>query len=165
MAKSMPKQQPGRSQQDVRTPREFLAATRALLGIEAFAVDLAATRENTVAPKFYGVRSNSLVQPWTFDGWGWLNPPFSDLAPWVKKAHEEMIKGARTAMLVPAGVGANWWRDHVHNKAHVLFLNGRIMFVGHHQPYPKDCALLIYAKAWPADYDCWSWSVKQKAAA
>jgi hypothetical protein len=44
MAKTMPRQQPGRSVQDVRTPREFLAATRALLGIEAFAVDLAATR-------------------------------------------------------------------------------------------------------------------------
>jgi hypothetical protein len=55
----------------------------------------------------------------------------------VKKAHEEMIKGARTAMLVPAGVGANWWRDHVHNKAHVLLLNGRIMFVGHHAAVPE----------------------------
>jgi phage N-6-adenine-methyltransferase len=165
MAKTMPRQQPGRSKQDVRTPSDFLAAARSLLGIEAFTVDLAATRENTVAPKFYSVRANALVQPWALGGWNWLNPEYSDIAPWVKKAYEEKLKGAQTAVLIPAGVGANWWRDHVHGRAHVLLLNGRITFVGHHQPYPKDCALLIYAKAWPAEYDCWSWAAKQKAAA
>lgn len=158
MAKTMPRQQPGRSQQDVRTPRELLAAVRALLDIDAFVVDLAATRANTVARKFYGLRANSLLQPWTFDGFGWCNPPFSDLAPWVQKGHEERAKGAQTAMLVPAAVGANWWRDHVHGKAHVLLLNGRVMFVGHAQGYPKDCAVLIYAAGWTPGYRVWSWA-------
>jgi phage N-6-adenine-methyltransferase len=154
----MPAQRPGSSRQDVRTPREFLAAARAKLGIDAFTVDLAATRENTVAQKFYSPRVNSLVQPWNFSpGFGWCNPPFSDLAPWARKGYEESLKGARTTMLVPASVGSNWWRDWTHDKAHVLFLNGRITFVGHEDPYPKDLALLIYARGWRAGYAEWSW--------
>jgi hypothetical protein len=92
-----------------------------------------------------------------FDGWNWLNPPFSDLRTWVQKALEESRQGAHTAMLVPAGVGANWWRDWVHTKARVLLLNGRITFVGHNQPYPKDCALLLYEPNVIPAYETWTW--------
>ena len=173
MAKSMPAQQPGKSKQDVRTPVVFLTAVKWRLGIDAFVVDLAASRANTVAKQFYSERSNALVQSWVFDGWGFLNPPFGDLRPWVQKAYEEARKGARTAMLVPAGVGSNWWRDFVHEKARVLLLNGRITFVGHKQPYPKDCALLLFARYKAGDlynrdltpgYDVWTWAREQKKA-
>lgn len=157
MAKSMPRQQPGTSKQDVRTPKVFLAAVKHRLGIDRFIVDLAASKSNTVAKKFYSERSNALVQPWVFDGWNWLNPPFCDLKPWVQKAYEESGLGAHTAMLVPAGVGSNWWRDWVHSKARVLLLNGRITFVGHKQPYPKDCALLLYEPNVVPAYECWTW--------
>jgi phage N-6-adenine-methyltransferase len=158
MAKSMPRQQPGTSKQDVRTPKNFLAAVKLRLGIDAFAVDLAASQSNTVAKQFYSERSNALIQPWVFDGWNWLNPPFGDIRPWVQKACEESRLGAHTAMLVPAGVGANWWRDWVHGKARILLLNGRITFVGHKQAYPKDCALLIYEPGVIPAYETWTWA-------
>ncbi len=162
MAKSMPKQQPGTSKQDVQTPKVFLSAVKHRLGIDAFIVDLAASKANTVAKQFYSERSNALVQSWVFDGWNWLNPPFGDIRPWVQKAYEESRKSAHTAMLVPAGVGANWWRDWVHGKARVLLLNGRITFVGHKQPYPKDCALLIYEPSVIPAYECWTWPDEMK---
>src|SRR5437762_1882787 len=108
MAKSMPRQKPNQSKQDVRTPAVFLTAVKARLGIAAFTVDLAASRENTVAPKFYSKRSNALVQSWNLGGWNWLNPEFGDIRPWVEKAWTESSRGASTAMLVPAAVGANW---------------------------------------------------------
>lgn len=157
MAKTMPAQRPGRSTQEVRTPRVLLRAVRALLGIDAFTVDLAATRENTVARNFYSKQANALRHPWHLGGWNWLNPEFGTIAPWVRKAHEEQALGAKTIVLVPAAVGANWWRDWVHGKAQVLLLNGRITFVGHAQPYPKDCALLVYAADWAPGYRIWSW--------
>ena len=47
-------------------------------------------------------------------------------------------------MLVPAGVGSNWWKAWVHHKAYVFLLNGRITFVGQPTCYPKDCCLLYY---------------------
>jgi hypothetical protein len=55
-------------------------------------------------------------------------------------------------------VGSNWWRDNVDGKADVLFLNGRITFVGHNAPYPKDCAILLYAPFLNGNYSVWSWN-------
>jgi phage N-6-adenine-methyltransferase len=159
MPKSMPAQRHGTSKQDVRTPKAFLDAVKLRLGIDAFTVDLAASKSNTVAKQFYSERSNALVQPWNLSdgGFNWLNPPYTDIRPWVQKAYEESRLGARTALLLPAGVGSNWWRDWCHPKARILLLNGRITFVGHKQPYPKDCALLLYEPNVISAYETWTW--------
>lgn len=158
MAKSMPVQKPGRSEQAVCTPIVFLQAVKLRLGIDAFTCDLAASRENTVATKFYSKRVNSLEQPWNLGGYNWLNPEYKDITPWVKKAWDESRHCAQTAVLVPASVGANWFRDYVHQKADVLFLNGRLTFIGHTQPYPKDLVLLLYSRKNFFSYDVWTWA-------
>ncbi len=147
-----------RSVQEVETPEVFLNAVRKKLQIRNFTIDLAASASNAVTKRFISKEQNSLVQPWdTANGWGWLNPEFSDIAPWVAKAAEAKQRGQRVAVLIPASVGTNWWKDHVHNQAAVWFLNGRIQFVGHDQPYPKDCALLLYNRGYAPVYTIWSW--------
>lgn len=175
-----PKQKPGKSVQSVGTPKIFLDAVRRRLGIKDFACDLAADPTNAVAAPFYTPEENALVQPWHrphgrgmwVEGeWNWLNPPFSHIAPWVRRAYETSrpeigtatTYAAQTAVLIPAGVGANWWRDHVHNKARVLLLNGRITFVGHPTCYPKDCALLLYGPAVTPGYEVWQWTLDAPA--
>lgn len=155
-----PPQKPGRSRQDYATPPEFIEAVKRRLGIAEFAVDLAADRDNSVANEFYTYTLDALKRDWVFNGWDWLNPPFARITPWTTKAFEESRRGARIAMLVPAGVGANWWRDWVHGKAFVLLLNGRITFVGETMPYPKDCALLLYGPDIAPGYDVWTWPAK-----
>lgn len=155
-----PTQKPGRSKQDYGTPPEFLAAVKSRLGIDGFAVDLAADRDNSVADEFYTSTNSALLQryDWLFSGWCWCNPPYARIGPWVEKAYVESRRGARVAMLLPAGVGANWWREWVHGKAFVLLLNGRITFVGETAPYPKDCALLLYGPDIAPGYDVWTWA-------
>lgn len=152
-----PRQKPGRSVQDVCTPAIFLTAVKRRFGVRAFSIDLAASAENAVAARYYTKADNALVQPWTSDGLAWLNPEFAALEPWVERAWAQSQEGARLAMLVPAGVGSNWWRDYVHQKAFVLVLNGRITFVGHTKPYPKDCCLLIYGPDVAPGYVVWLW--------
>lgn len=152
----MPAQKLGTSRQDYETPDVFIAAVKHRLGIDSFAVDLAADKSNAKAAIWYDVDQDSLAQDWTaWDraGWCWLNPPFSNIAPWAKKCAEAVP--TRIALLVPAAVGANWWRDHVDGKAHVLLLNGRICFDGV-GPYPKDCALCLYT-AFAQGYKVWDW--------
>lgn len=166
MSRTMPRQKPGRSKQDFRTPPVFLDAVKRRLGIEAFSIDLAATPTNAVASTYYTVADNALVQPWTSDGVAWLNPEFADIGPWVQRAAEQAALGAKIAMLVPAAVGSNWWRDHVHHKCFVLLLNGRLTFVGHTQPYVKDCCLLLYGPPYGIGYAVWPWMrTLRKAAA
>lgn len=156
----MPK--PGQSEQVVCTPKVLLDAVRNRLHIAEFDIDLAASADNTVADKYYTEADNALIQPWTVPGWGWCNPPYADLEPWVAKGYKEALIGAQTAMLVPASVGANWWADHVHDQAHVLFLNGRVTFVGHTKPYPKDLALLLYSPIAYNGYEIWNWKKEIK---
>lgn len=156
---TMPAQKPGRSEQVVATPVEFLDATKRLLGIRHFAWDLAATEDNAVSDYLFDPAQDALSQDWSdVDGWQWLNPPYSDISPWVERAYHMSQLGARIAVLVPASTGANWWRLWVHQKAAVYLLNGRLIFVGHDKPYPKDCALLIYDRTrLDQDYSVWSW--------
>lgn len=197
----MPQQKPGRSKQNYRTPQEFLRAAEHKLGITAFSIDLAADDENAVCDLYYTQRENALVCDWNpivqrpqemrLGGWGFCNMEFGDIAPWVEKAWRESQRRddarALSALLVPAGVGSNWWRDWVHRKAHVLLLNGRLCFISdwattidpatlkpdkgparcYSSPplYPKDCCLLLYGSLWPADYEVWTWPQELSASA
>jgi phage N-6-adenine-methyltransferase len=154
---TMPPQKPGLSKQDVQTPPGFLAAVRSLLQISDFDLDVAADSTNAVVPFYYDEQTNGLDMPWVVDGWAWCNPPYSKIRPWVERAYEQSQQGAKIAVLVPAAVGSNWWRDWVHAKAHIHLLNGRIRFVGHTAGYPKDLALLLYAQDRPPKYTIWTW--------
>lgn len=156
---SMPEQKPGRSKQDYQTPPEFLAAVKSRLCIEEFEFDLAASEENTVVPgRFFSEADNALSDVWlTSGGWLWCNPPYGDIGPWVERAASQSDLGAHIAMLVPASVGANWWRDYVVNESYQLFLNGRLTFVGAEGPYPKDLALILYTPFIRSGSAVWNW--------
>lgn len=155
---NMPVQKPGKSEQVVCTPPEFLEAVKERLGIKEFAWDLAASEENKVAPLFYSEKDNAIIRSWDKGDWCWCNPPYANLAHWTHKASVESgAFGAYVAMLVPASTGANWWAEYVNNKAYVTYLNGRITFVGHDSPYPKDLALLLYAPFLRGGSCIWRW--------
>jgi phage N-6-adenine-methyltransferase len=163
---SEPKQKPGRSKQDYGTPPEFLAALKPWFGIAGFDFDLAASHDNAVTDLYFTERDDALSrESWKCgDGYNWLNPPYKNLGAWTQRAWRELCcHRAQTLMLVPAAVGSNWWRDWVNEKARVRFLNPRLTFVGCKDPYPKDCALLIYDHfvlddEWRTDfYDVWTW--------
>ena len=158
-----PKQKAATSKQDYRTPREFVAAVETALDIDQFCIDLAASKANTVNPRrFFTKRDDALAQAWPLDGWCWLNPPYARLEPWAKKCYEEAQKGCKIALLVPAAVGSNWFRDWIHLKALVVcFLNGRLAFIPEKPSwgYPKDCMLVLFNGSTTGEtaYVVWDW--------
>jgi phage N-6-adenine-methyltransferase len=143
----MPAQKPSTSKQNYGTPRPFLDAVEHRYGPILF--DLAAEAGNAVVPGFFDLKRDSLKQDWDalhddgHHGWLWLNPPFSDIPAFVAKCVEETKRGCRILMLVPASVGANWFRVCTKN-AHVVELGARMSFDGK-DPYPKDLALVVFA--------------------
>ncbi len=158
LARVMPRQKRGESEQSVQTPPNFMSAVKRHLCIDEFWMDLAAEPHNAVTRLYFDKAQDSLTQPWPVGPkWNWLNPPFANIASWVNKAREEKARGVHIAMLVPASVGSNWWANHVHEEAEVLFLNGRLTFVGHTTPYPKDLALLLYGENRAVGYATWKW--------
>ena len=163
----MPKQKPGKSKQDYQTPVALLDAVKRRLQIVDFRCDLAADSKNHVCLPYITEEKASLVADWpeTKGGWCWLNPPFGDIEPWVAKAANASQNGTQVVMLVPASVGANWWRTWVEHYAYVSFLNGRLCFIpdwkeqGFKSPplYPKDCAILLYSNWSFLGHEIWSW--------
>ena len=154
----------GESKQDYQTPTELIDAIKARLNIREFDVDLAATKENSVSPyECITEEMDSLAEHVCWYGygqWAWLNPPYANIAPWVQKAQRESKRGAHIVMLVPASVGAKWWKEWVESHAYVSFLCGRLTFVGCTTPYPKDCALLFYTPWGFRGSEIWDWRVK-----
>lgn len=158
----MPRQKPGRSKQNYGTPPDFLKAVYGYLGIDRFGLDLAAEEGNRVAARYFTEANDSLTLDWEalmgYDEWAWLNPPFKNIAKWVEKCAHQSAAGCHIAVLIPASIGSNYWRDWVEPYAKIVPLNGRITFLGCTDPYPKDCALLIYAPGIEPGYQkAWSW--------
>lgn len=168
---TQPEQRPGRSKQDYATPKGFIDAVQARLGITRFAHDFAADASNRQAPTYFDEETDALRVPhWELSlrqngcpasgqNWGWLNPPFATIGPWAKRCAETKAAGGSIAFLVPAGVGANWFRDDVDGQALVLLLNGRLAFMPDKPTwlYPKDCLLALYSPFIAPGYEVWTW--------
>jgi len=142
------------TEQDVGTDPRLFSALNSHFG---FNYDLACTKENMLCKFGLTPSEDSLSVDWhKLDGFLWLNPPFGDCKTWAKKCHEESLKGAKIVLLTPASVGPTWFRDFIYKKAKVRFLNGRLTFVGHKQPYPRDLVISIYDNI-NFGMDIWNW--------
>jgi phage N-6-adenine-methyltransferase len=158
--RKMPEQKPGRSKQDYETPDDFLNAIKRRWSFDEFYWDLAANEANAKAPNYFSLRQDSLAQDWAnIRGKAWLNPPYANIEPWARKCAQTIDQleelQLEIFLLVPAGVGANWFARWVHGKAAVFFLNGRLKFVGETQYYPKDSLLCLFGVL--PGYAVWRW--------
>lgn len=108
-----------------------------------FTVDLACTELNNKCP--VGLY-DSLEKPWhEFEGWLWLNPPYSPLKPWIQKAQKEFLLGAKIVVLCPPIVSTRYFSDVP--PAQIRFIKGRVPFVINGQEMranTHDSCLLIY---------------------
>jgi len=133
-----------RSKQDHPTPWELMSAIEARF--EPVAVDLAATKSNTKAGEFISPKQDSLKCDWTAmlrGRLGYLNPPFDPITPWVDKAIEEAIRGARFVMLTQASVDSKWfWKMFAYCTTYAL--RSRVTFIGSKHSFPKPLILSAF---------------------
>ncbi len=110
------------------TPPHILDAARAVLG--AFDLDPATeerANENVQAERIYTEADNGLEQEWA--GKVWLNPPYSDPGPWMRKAQAEHAakRVSDVIGIVPASTDVGWFGD-VMWESSLCFLTGRPAF-------------------------------------
>lgn len=106
------------------TPQEFFEKLDSEFNFE---IDVCATSENSKCSSFIGKDDDGLSLEWQGHRC-WMNPPYSQVAKWMKKAHEESQKGSTVVCLVPARTDTKWFHDFVIGKAEVRFIKGRLRF-------------------------------------
>ena len=63
--------------------------------------------------------------------WGqrnFINPPYSQLKAWCKKAYEESLKGKLCVMLIPSRTDTAAFHDYCMKAAEIRFIRGRLKF-------------------------------------
>lgn len=99
-----------------------------------FQLDAAAAAHNALCRKFITAEQNTLETPWgdylSIPGYVWLNPPYSDITPFVKKAATESANQIGTVMLVPADTSVGWFKEAIQTASEVRFITaGRLAFI------------------------------------
>jgi len=86
-----------------------------------FTIDVCASHDNHLLPRYYTIEDNGLKQDWTGEV-VYCHPLFdSKIGRWVKKAHESKCL---TVLLLPAATHTKYFHEHIyHNpRAEVRFL-------------------------------------------
>lgn len=69
--------------------------------------------------------------------WGtstFCNPPYSQTAKWIEKAHNESLKGKTVVMLINAITDTIAFHKFIYGKAEIRFIKGRIRFINPAEP-------------------------------
>jgi phage N-6-adenine-methyltransferase len=106
-------------------------------------LDVAASDENHVCPKWFTKKQNGLKQEWL--GTVWMNPPYSNLPPWCIKAVEHAESGGTVIALLPAWTDAKWFHDYV-SLGKVTYLRNRLKFGGAENHAPFASIIVVWTR-------------------
>ncbi|QHR74150.1 putative DNA N-6-adenine-methyltransferase [Escherichia phage tinuso] len=89
-------------------------------------LDAAASHENAVCEKFYSKETNCLKRWWGSNKHVWLNPPYSNPTPFIKKAIEQMEHNNQIDVLLPADNSTAWFYEAQKNAAEIIWITGEV---------------------------------------
>lgn len=69
---------------------------------------------------------NGLLREWKSPCF--VNPPYSDIYPWMEKASLEAEAGKTVVLLVPARTCTRWWHQFALKASEIRFIRGRLKF-------------------------------------
>lgn len=113
----------------------------AINNVFRFEIDLCANADNAKMTPFFSEEDNSLSKVW--DSCGWCNPPYGrEQRDFVEKAANE---DGTTVLLIPSRTDTRLWQDVVFKKSDlVIFLRGRVKFVGATSGAPFPTAVVVF---------------------
>lgn len=107
-------------------------------------IDVCASEKNAKCKRYIDRKTNSLSVRWGPDTC-WMNPPYGrGIEKWVRRAHEESLKGVTVVALLPARTDTTWFHNYIHGKHEVRFIKGRIKFVDAKSSAPFPSMIVIF---------------------
>lgn len=82
--------------------------------------------------------------------WGsstFVNPPYSQIREWCRKAYEEWQKGKTIVMLIPSRTDTKYWHDYIMKATEIRFIKGRLKFGGSKNSAPFPSAIIVFEAA------------------
>ena len=108
-----------------------------------FTLDVCATPENKKVDLFFTRKENGLVQDWGGHVC-WMNPPYSEVHKWVRKAYNESRKpNTRIVCLLASRTDTRWFHKYC-VKGTVWFIKGRLKFEGAENQAPFPSMIVIF---------------------
>ncbi|MBP7319557.1 MAG: adenine methyltransferase [Lachnospiraceae bacterium] len=112
-----------------------------------FTLDPCATEENKKCDKYYSEGKNGLLQDWNGET-VFCNPPYSQIATWVKKCHDEGNKpNTVVVMLIPARTDTRYFQNEILNRAELRFIAGRLKFGDSKSSAPFPSMVVVFRGA------------------
>ena len=132
----------GKRSPDWETPQSLFDE---LNKIHKFTLDPCSNHENAKVEKHYTKEEDGLSKSWKNEV-VFMNPPYGrKISPWVKKAHNELVKhNTKTVALLPSKTGPKWFQNYVKPLAEITYLPGRQKFGGEKRPAPFDSIIAIW---------------------
>jgi site-specific DNA-methyltransferase (adenine-specific) len=93
-----------------------------------FTLDPAATSKNAKCKKFFTLQNNGLIQSWQGEK-VFINPPFSNVKGFMKKAYEEG-KTTLVVCLVASRTDTTWFHDFAMKASEIRLIRGRLNYNG-----------------------------------
>lgn len=106
------------------TPSELVAWMEIEYG--DYDIDAAASKENAVCEKFYSKETNCLKRWWGSNKHIWLNPPYSNITPFVKKAIEQIEHNNQIDILLPCDTSTGWFYEAQQRAAEIIWITGEV---------------------------------------
>ena len=109
-----------------------------------FNLDACATDDNHKAPAYFTKAEDGLTKNW--GGYRlFINPPYSNISAWVKKAYYESFKpNTLIVLLIPARTDTKYFQEYIYHRAEVRFIKGRLHFNNSKTGAPFPSMLVIY---------------------
>ena len=94
----------------------------------SFTLDAAASETNHKCSRYFTIKDNGLLQDWGGQN-VFLNPPYSEVEKWVKKAFEESRKeNTLIVMLIPSRTDTRYFHNYIYKRSEIRFIKGRLRF-------------------------------------
>lgn len=112
-----------------------------------FDLDACASDSNHKVVPYYTVETDGLQQNWE-GRTVWCNPPYSKIAKWVAKCHDEGCKPNTTVvMLVPSRTDTRWFQNYCLHRSEIRFIKGRLRFGNSSGNAPFPSMIVIFRGA------------------
>ena len=110
-----------------------------------FSLDPCSDGTNQKTARHFTKSDDGLTQPWAPET-VFMNPPYSEIDKWIRKAWEESQKGAIVVALIPSRTDTRWWHSYCMRAREIRFIRGRLKFGDAVNSAPFPSAIVIFER-------------------